>query len=223
MNAPAKALSESHDVSAKVTQMLQTRTKTAIERYGERVRRASERSATDLMPKAPVAPWQLWTSGARYAVDAAQRSILLLRHAAPARQQLPRARAAGPAAGAALRVRGGDGGPLARAPGQLRAAAHRSAGGRHASTSASVPTSSSIRAAATAPASAASRTTRRSASRCTPAIRSTSSSSTRTPSPGRRCSTCPTPSASSCTACARCTRTRPSPRSSATARRAGRR
>jgi len=78
MNAPAKALSESHDVSAKVTQMLQTRTKTAIQRYGDRVRGATERATTDLMPKAPVAPWQPWLSGARYAVDAAQRSILLL-------------------------------------------------------------------------------------------------------------------------------------------------
>jgi len=77
MNKPAKALSESHDVSTKVAQMLQTRTKTAIQRYGERVRRASERSTTELMPQAPVAPWQLWTSGARYAVDVAQRSILL--------------------------------------------------------------------------------------------------------------------------------------------------
>jgi len=78
MNAPTKALSESHDVSAKVTQMLQTRTKTAIQRYGDRVRGATERATTDLMPKAPVAPWQPWLSGARYAVDAAQRSILLL-------------------------------------------------------------------------------------------------------------------------------------------------
>jgi pimeloyl-ACP methyl ester carboxylesterase len=78
MNAPAKALSESHDVSAKVTQMLQTRTKTAIQRYGDRVRRATERTTTDLMAKAPVEPWHLWTSGPRYVVDAAQRSILLL-------------------------------------------------------------------------------------------------------------------------------------------------
>ena len=76
MNKPAKALSESHDVSTKVAQMLQTRTKTAIERYGERVRCASERSTTELKPQAPVAPWQLLTSGARYAVDFAQRSIL---------------------------------------------------------------------------------------------------------------------------------------------------
>ena len=77
MNDSAKALSESHDVSAKVAQMLQTRTKTAIQRYGERVRRAGERSSTELVAQAPVAPWDLWTSGARYAVDVAQRSILL--------------------------------------------------------------------------------------------------------------------------------------------------
>ena len=77
MNDPAKALSQSHDVSTKVAQMLQTRTKTAIQRYGERVRQAREQSSTELMPQAPVAPWQLWTSGAQYAVDFAQRSILL--------------------------------------------------------------------------------------------------------------------------------------------------
>jgi pimeloyl-ACP methyl ester carboxylesterase len=78
MKASAKALSESHDVSTKVAQMLQTRTKAAMQRYGERMRRAGERSSTELMPHVPLAPWALWTSGARYAVDFAQRSILLL-------------------------------------------------------------------------------------------------------------------------------------------------
>jgi pimeloyl-ACP methyl ester carboxylesterase len=77
MNDPAKALSESHDVSTKVAQMLETRTKNAIRRYGERVRRAGERASAELMPQATVAPWPLWTSGPRYAVDVAQRSILL--------------------------------------------------------------------------------------------------------------------------------------------------
>ena len=77
MKASAKALSESHDVSTKVAQMLQTRTKAAMQRYGERMRRAGERSSTELMPHVPLAPWALWTSGARYAVDFAQRSILL--------------------------------------------------------------------------------------------------------------------------------------------------
>jgi len=78
MKASAKALSESQDVSTKVAQMLQTRTKAAMQRYGERIRRAGERSATALVANAPVAPSALWTSGARYAVDFAQRSILLL-------------------------------------------------------------------------------------------------------------------------------------------------
>jgi hypothetical protein len=49
MKASAKALSESHDVSTKVAQMLQTRTKAAMQRYGERMRRAGERSATALV------------------------------------------------------------------------------------------------------------------------------------------------------------------------------
>ena len=88
---------------------------------------------------------------------------------------------------------------LVRAPGELRAGAHRPAGGRRRSTERSVRTSSSIRAPATARASAASRTTRRSASRCAPAIRSTSSSSSASRSPGRRCSTsCDAGAASSC-------------------------
>ena len=78
MKASAKALSESQDVSTKVAQMLQTRTKAAMQRYGERIRRAGERSATALVANAPVAPSALWRSGARYAVDFAQRSILLL-------------------------------------------------------------------------------------------------------------------------------------------------
>jgi pimeloyl-ACP methyl ester carboxylesterase len=77
MKASAKALSESHDVSTKVAQMLQTRPTAAMQRYGERMRRAGERSSTELMPHVPLAPWALWTSGARYAVDFAQRSILL--------------------------------------------------------------------------------------------------------------------------------------------------
>jgi hypothetical protein len=53
----------------------------------------------------------------------------LLGHAAPARQQLHRARAPGPAAGAALRARAGDGRPHLAAAGELRAAAHRAARG----------------------------------------------------------------------------------------------
>jgi pimeloyl-ACP methyl ester carboxylesterase len=72
----ARQLVESHDVSAKVAQILQTRTKVALERLSERVHQASERQVAGLTAKPP-APWELWASGARYAVDFAQRSILL--------------------------------------------------------------------------------------------------------------------------------------------------
>ena len=51
----------------------------------------------------------------------------VLGHAAPARQQLRRAHAAGAAAGAAFRLRDGPRRTHARAPGQLRAGAHRPA------------------------------------------------------------------------------------------------
>ena len=42
MSNLAKQLSQSHDVSAKVAQMLQTRVKLALERYSERVKQAYE-------------------------------------------------------------------------------------------------------------------------------------------------------------------------------------
>ena len=100
---PASQLLKSQEVSTKVAQLMQERTTTALTQINERIREGWQHHAAGTPPQ-PVAPWDLWTSGAHYAVDFAQRSDLL-RHAAPARQQLPRARAAGPAAGAALRVR----------------------------------------------------------------------------------------------------------------------
>lgn len=39
MSNSAKRLSQSHEVSAKVAEMLQTRARTALERYGKRVQR----------------------------------------------------------------------------------------------------------------------------------------------------------------------------------------
>ena len=80
MNNPAKQLSDSQDISAKVAHVLQTRTKMALERFNERVRDAS---ASQLAPQVdsvianPMMPWQTWASGAHYAVDFAQRSVLL--------------------------------------------------------------------------------------------------------------------------------------------------
>jgi Protein of unknown function (DUF3141) len=73
-NAP-RQLSESHDISTKVAQMLQTRTKVALERYSQRVRQACEGQAAVLKAN-PALPWEILASGAQYAVDFAQRSIL---------------------------------------------------------------------------------------------------------------------------------------------------
>jgi hypothetical protein len=73
MSNPAKRLSQAHDVSAKVAQIIQTRTKTALERYGKRVQRAVERQLAAANPKSGS---QVATSGTQYAIDFAQRSIL---------------------------------------------------------------------------------------------------------------------------------------------------
>ena len=43
-----KQLSQSHDVSAKVAQMLQTRTKLALERYSQRVKQVYEGQLAEL-------------------------------------------------------------------------------------------------------------------------------------------------------------------------------
>ena len=69
-----KMLSQSHDVSAKVAQLLQTRTRLALERFTERARHAAgEASALTTSPNSVA---ELWAEGARYGVDFAQRSIL---------------------------------------------------------------------------------------------------------------------------------------------------
>ena len=108
MHSPTRRLSHSLDVSSKVARMLQSRTKVALQHLTGRVRGACEGQAAGAAA-APLLPWNAWASAAQYGVDFAQRSIHLLGHAAPARQQLHRARAAGTAARAALRARDGDG------------------------------------------------------------------------------------------------------------------
>lgn len=75
MSNPGKRLAQSHDISAKVAQLLQTRTKLALEHYSQRVQQAYERQAAELMASS-TAPLQMWTEGAQYAVDFAQRSVL---------------------------------------------------------------------------------------------------------------------------------------------------
>src|SRR4030095_342654 len=76
MTDAAKMLSEPHDVSAKVAQVLQTRTKLAFEHFNERVRKASDTKGVGVTAN-PMLPWQIAAGAAQYAVDFAQRSILL--------------------------------------------------------------------------------------------------------------------------------------------------
>ena len=75
MTNPTAQLAESHDVSAKVVQLLKARTKLAIERYGARVKDAFE-TAFGAAKTNPIVPWQVSAGAAQYAVDFAQRSIL---------------------------------------------------------------------------------------------------------------------------------------------------
>ncbi|HSD00485.1 MAG TPA: DUF3141 domain-containing protein, partial [Casimicrobiaceae bacterium] len=75
MTDPAKFLSESHDTAGKVSQVLQTRTKLAIERFSERTRKALA-PAADAVTTHPLVSSQIATSSADYAIDFAQRSIL---------------------------------------------------------------------------------------------------------------------------------------------------
>ena len=74
MSNAARQLSQSHDTLGKVAQLLQTRTRLAVERYGERLRSALAQQ-TDAWKANPLWPW---TGGAAYMVDFAQRSMLLL-------------------------------------------------------------------------------------------------------------------------------------------------
>jgi pimeloyl-ACP methyl ester carboxylesterase len=76
MSNPSRQLTQSLDMSAKVAQILQTRTRLALEQFSKRVYQAYEQQVARLMTE-PTAPWELWTSGARYAADFAQRSILV--------------------------------------------------------------------------------------------------------------------------------------------------
>ena len=213
-------LARSHRTNTKVAAVLQKRIQTTNERFARRVNEATTAQHTD--PLATMAASMDPRNWYSYAVDAAQRSILFwdtlrqrgnnfVEHSAQGLKPvlhfeyeivIDGRTLERPVNYALLRIMPPAGVTVDPSGG---------------------PTSSSIRAPAMAPASAASRTIRRSASRCAPAIRSTSSFSFAIPSPARRCSTSATPSRSSCRRCARCIPTAPSPRSSATARAAGRR
>ena len=77
MSNPGNQLSQVHDVSAKVAQVLQTRTRLALEHFGERVRQVCDPKAAG-SPANAVAAGQLAAGATQYAVDFAQRSILFL-------------------------------------------------------------------------------------------------------------------------------------------------
>ena len=70
-------LSRSHDLSAKVTLLLQKRVKHAQEQYNERAQNALKTATAELQAQ-PVMPWEAWTRWNNYAVDLAQRSVLFL-------------------------------------------------------------------------------------------------------------------------------------------------
>src|SRR5215813_7909205 len=76
MTDPTRQLSASHDIAAKVTQVFQARARLAQEQFTERVRRAYEQQLAGLTQN-PLSPWELWAGGVHYAVDFAQRSVLL--------------------------------------------------------------------------------------------------------------------------------------------------
>ena len=76
MTNPPKQLSDSHDVSVKVAQLLQVRTRLALERYNGRVKEAFQLASGAAMAS-PMLPWQISIDAAQYAVDFAQRFILL--------------------------------------------------------------------------------------------------------------------------------------------------
>jgi len=75
MSNPARQLSQSHDLTAKVAQLLQTRTRLALTKFNERAQQAREQVAA--LTTNPTSLAELWAGGARYGVDFAQRSILL--------------------------------------------------------------------------------------------------------------------------------------------------
>ena len=74
MNVSLSKLSQRQQLATKVSTLLQKRAKLAQERLAERVRKVYDESK-ELFSK-PVMPWDIWTGGARYATDFAQRTVL---------------------------------------------------------------------------------------------------------------------------------------------------
>ncbi|HTT38764.1 MAG TPA: DUF3141 domain-containing protein [Burkholderiales bacterium] len=76
MTDPTRQLSRSHDIALKVARAFQVRAKLAQERFGERVRKAFEEHGPGLAATA-MSPWEVWSGASQYAVDFAQRSVLM--------------------------------------------------------------------------------------------------------------------------------------------------
>ena len=74
MNDSLSRLSQRQQLATKVSTLLQKRARLAQERLAERVRKVYDESK-ELFSK-PVMPWDIWTGGARYALDFAQRTVL---------------------------------------------------------------------------------------------------------------------------------------------------
>ncbi len=70
-----KQLAHSYDISSKVAQVFQKRTKVAQELFTERLTKAFNDNVAGLAEK-PVAPWDVWSNWYEYSTDFAQRSIL---------------------------------------------------------------------------------------------------------------------------------------------------
>ena len=204
MTTPPKALAQSAERSAKIARVLERRMRVAQDRFNTRVSAATR--TLPLSPKDALAtPWSLWTDWTSYAVDTFQRSVLFAdtlrqrgnayhEHEAAGRPPLLHfdhetvldARTfARPVNYALVRIVPPEGVTVDPTTRPYVIIDPRAGHG---------------------PGSAASRTTRRSASRCAPGIRCTSSSSSPTPSPGRRCPTSAPPSRSSSAGSASCTR-----------------
>jgi len=76
MAPPTTRLSERQALAEKVNKLLQRRVGIAQENFQRRVRDSYEANIRELQSK-PMTPWQIWSNGNRYAVDFAQRSVLL--------------------------------------------------------------------------------------------------------------------------------------------------
>lgn len=76
MRTPDK-MARSHEISKKVTLLMQKRTQTAQKQFSERVQGAVKKAIGDASAK-PVIAWDPWKAWTDYTIDFAQRSVLFL-------------------------------------------------------------------------------------------------------------------------------------------------